>query len=154
MRARRFIAIVAVTAAGGTIALAGSAAARDDDFRATMNGASEVPGPGDPDGTAKARVEIDIAASEVCFRFDWENIAAPTVGHIHPGAVGVAGPPVVDLLNGISLDTLEADDDIEGCVTADPGLLGQIVAAPDQYYVNLHNERFPGGAVRGQLEPR
>jgi hypothetical protein len=154
MRARRLIAIVAVTAAGGTIALTGSAAAHDDDFRAEMNGANEVPGPGDPDGTAKGKIEIDIAASEVCFDFDWENIAAPTAGHIHRAPVGVAGDIVVGLLDGISPDTLEADDDIEGCVTADPGLLGDIVANPDQYYVNLHNARFPTGAVRGQLELR
>ena len=37
-------------------------------------------------------------------------------------------------------------------MTADPALLAQIVANPAAYYVNLHNTRFPGGAVRCQLE--
>ena len=37
--------------------------------------------------------------------------------------------------------------------SADPALLAQIVANPGQYYVNVHNARFPGGALRCQLEP-
>jgi hypothetical protein len=148
------MAISAVVAAGGTVAFTGSAAAHDDDFRAEMTGANEVPGPGDPDGTAKAKIEIDIAASEVCFDFDWKDIGTPTFGHIHKAPVGVPGDIVVGLLDGISPDTLESDDDIEGCVSADPGLLGDIVAHPDQYYVNLHNARFSAGALRGQLVPR
>ena len=114
-----------------------------------MNGANERPGPADPDGTAKAKVEIDVAKGEVCFKFDWKNIASPTMGHIHQGPAGVAGPIVVHLLDNFSLDRLEADDDIKGCVNADPGLLGDIVAHPDQYYVNLHNVRFPAGADSG-----
>jgi hypothetical protein len=30
-------------------------------------------------------------------------------------------------------------------------LIGEIAANPSGYYVNLHNARFPGGAIRGQL---
>jgi hypothetical protein len=154
MRTRRLIAIVAAAGAVGTFAFTGIAAAHDDDFKASLTGANEAPGPGDPDGTAKGKVEIDVAAGEVCFKFSWKNIATPTLGHIHRGAVGVPGPIVVGLLDNISPDTLESDDDVRGCVDADPALLGDIVAHPDQYYLNLHNPRFPVGAVRGQLEPR
>ena len=69
------------------------------------------------------------------------------MGHIHKGPAGVAGPIVVHLLDNFSPDRLETDDDIKGCVNVDPDLLGDIVAHPDQYYVNLHNFRFPAGAV-------
>ena len=33
----------------------------------------------------------------------------------------------------------------------DPAILADIAAHPENYYVNLHNSRFPGGAARGQL---
>jgi hypothetical protein len=154
MRTRQLVAIVAVTGAVGTFALAGSASAHDDDFRADLTGANEVPGPGDPDGTGKGKVEIDIPAGEVCFKFSWENIATPTMGHIHKGPAGVAGDIVVHLLDNIPPDVIESDDDVRGCVSADPSLLADIVAHPDQYYMNLHNPRFPAGAMRGQLVSR
>ena len=153
----RLTAVFGTVVAIGTVSavsFTGIASAHDDDFRATMNGANERPGPADPDGTAKAKVEIDVAKAEVCFKFAWKNIATPTLGHIHKGAAGVPGPIVVGLLDNISPDRLEADDDIKGCVNTDPGLLGDIVAHPDQYYVNLHNPRFPAGAVHGQLVGR
>ena len=35
---------------------------------------------------------------------------------------------------------------------ADPALLEKIKATPGAYYVNLHNSRYPGGAIRGQLD--
>jgi hypothetical protein len=41
---------------------------------------------------------------------------------------------------------------LQGCVTADKDLIKDIRQNPENYYVNVHNAAFPGGAVRGQLE--
>jgi hypothetical protein len=37
-------------------------------------------------------------------------------------------------------------------VPGDPAVLARIVANPAGFYVNVHNARFPGGALRCQLE--
>jgi hypothetical protein len=50
------------------------------------------------------------------------------------------------------LDTLERRNRLTGCVTGlNPVLLQEIKDTPSAFYVNLHNSRFPGGFVRGQL---
>lgn len=41
----------------------------------------------------------------------------------------------------------------EGCTEeVDPELLDDIGNHPGAYYVNIHTARFPGGAIRGNLE--
>lgn len=158
MRSRRFLAIVgtlAVLAVIGAFGFAGIASAGpsgDTHEIAMMSGKQETPA-ADPDGTGLARVFVNPSAGTVCFSLSWDNMASPTLGHIHKGAVGVPGPIVVPLLDKFSVDQLEVNNFIKGCVTSsNKALLADIAAHPDQYYVNLHNPRFPLGAIRGQLQ--
>lgn len=112
-------------------------------FNVMLNGVSEVPGPGDPDGTGHAYLTFDETSGEVCYEIAVENIAAPTAGHIHQGAETAVGPVVVNLLTDPT--------QLAGCVTVDPAVVQAIIANPADYYVNIHNADFPPGAVRGQL---
>lgn len=115
-----------------------------DELKASLTGAAEVPGPGDEDGTGAATVTIDKEKGQVCYTLSVSGIDAATMAHIHDGAAGAAGPPVVTLdapANGAS----------EGCKAATPEVLDAIATAPQGYYVNVHNAAFPKGAVRGQL---
>ena len=93
------------------LALAGCETVADavkQGMTASMTGAQEVPGPGDTDGSGTAEITIVDATDNVCYDLNVRNIAPATVAHIHRGAQGVAGPPVV---------TLEAPTDggAEGC---------------------------------------
>jgi hypothetical protein len=118
-----------------------------------VGGAAEVPDPGDPDGFGAAKVRVDVRKQKVCFTLIVLQIALPAAAaHIHEGAAGVAGDIVVTLKppteiggTGIGLSS--------GCVKelAKP-LLRDIKRNPGDYYVNVHNGAFQGGAVRGQLE--
>ena len=112
---------------------------------AQLDGASEVPGPGDPDGNGFAALALFLETDELCISLAVEGIAAATMAHVHAGAAGAAGGIVV------TLPTPDADGFADGCVAVDSALLDAIAADPAAYYVNVHNADFPDGAVRGQL---
>lgn len=117
---------------------------------ATLSGAAEVPGPGDPDGTGTALLTLNQGQNEVCFDLGVQNIAPATRAHIHVGAAGVPGAIVVPLFEtGPTPPATGAFP--SGCVTASPELIQAIRQSPGGFYVNVHNEAFPAGAVRGQL---
>jgi hypothetical protein len=113
-------------------------------FSATyMTGAAEVPGPGDPDGSGVAYVNWDADDGIVCYKLLVRKIAPAVAAHIHVGGKNVAGPVVQELkapVLGYSA----------GCVNNAP-LAAALDANPDNYYVNVHNARYPAGALRGQL---
>jgi hypothetical protein len=142
--------------AGGGVASASTGTVR---LTADLTGAQEVP-PADPDGSGKAKVDINVDAGEVCFDIKIDATGTPNRGHIHVGEAGVNDAIVVPFFELRTVDAPASDprnDEIEqgriqDCVSADPALLAQIVANPSGYYVNLHNARFPGGAIRCQLE--
>jgi hypothetical protein len=112
-------------------------------FRAALSGDAEVPGPGDPDGSGSAEVDFTPAEGTVCFEITVESIAEAQAAHIHSGAAGESGPPVVNF------DV--ANNGLSGCVEAEEDVIQSIVEAPSNYYVNVHNEEYGAGAVRGQL---
>jgi hypothetical protein len=127
--------------------VAGPALASHKAFLFTrMTGAKEVPGPGDEDGNGAAGIKINLDTSTVCWALRVEDITLPaSAAHIHEAPKGVAGDIVV------TLSPPDAAGHARGCTTADSALLADIAENPGQYYVNVHNSDFPGGAIRGQL---
>lgn len=121
--------------------------------KAQLSGSEEVPGPGDPDGSGKARIRLDKKTSTICYSVSWENIGAPTAAHIHKGADGASGDVVVTLFTtDTGTDLPDTVDAVKGCIEAvDALLLTDIKKNPDDYYVNVHNAEFGNGAIRGQL---
>lgn len=111
----------------------------------TMTGIQEVPGPGDPDGTGTAEVRVVPAVGQVCWDLWARGIDAATAAHIHRGAAGVAGPPV------LPLTTPDAAGRSQGCATVDIALAREIAARGYDFYLNVHTAAQPAGAIRGQL---
>ena len=113
---------------------------------ATMTGALEVPGPGDADGAGTVEITLDDDSNEVCWDIDVTNLTLPAVAaHIHTGATGVSGDPVV------TLTPPDATGGVTGCVDASDDVVDDIIANPSGFYVNVHTSDFTDGAIRGQL---
>lgn len=74
--------------------------------------------------------------------------------HIHRGAEGENGPVVASLAfptDGQAADCLSEDEAGKFTADAGEGIVQDILANPQDYYFNVHNNEYPGGAVRGQL---
>ena len=123
---------------------------------------------GDPAGRGEFYAfGIDENRHTLCYNLQVKRIdelaMAPGNGraaHIHRGKAGENGPVVAniawpqggqsaDCLNGL---TQPARFVLRNTSFADAdALIADILANPQNYYVNVHNSKFPGGAVRGQL---
>lgn len=144
-RRASIISLVIGVVALASALLIGSATAGGRPFTATMIGADEAPGPGDPDGTGTAHFTLNQGQGEVCFELEVSNIAPATAAHIHLAPPGSPGPIVVPL-------TPPTNGSSSGCISGvDPDLIKAIRQDPDAYYVNVHNADFPAGAIRAQL---
>lgn len=75
--------------------------------------------------------------------------------HIHLAPAGSNGPIHVDFLEGgVPVDELTGRTiTFTGIARPRAAFAGgaALCAAPEMYYVNVHSNLFPGGAIRGQL---
>ena len=138
-------------------ALAAPVAQGGQKFSMILTDEAEVPGPGDPNATGTAIISINPGQERICWEITTSNVnpafieTAGTGAHIHPGAAGTANPPIVHL-------SLELNGTATGCTNVSRTLINQILANPQNYYVNLHWKHptdptldFSAGALRAQL---
>ena len=109
-----------------------------------LTGAAEVSG-GDPDGSGTAYLTLNSGQEEVCFELTWADIDTPTRAHIHRAPAGVNGGIVVAFFDFVD------PPPTSGCIETPRELVKEIRKNPENFYVNVHNAAFPGGAIRGQL---
>ncbi|MEP7045147.1 MAG: CHRD domain-containing protein, partial [Ilumatobacteraceae bacterium] len=118
-----------------------------------MSGANASP-VGDPDGVGAAAFTIDFesaTSTQLCWDLSYSAISPATQAHIHRGVAGQNGPPVVpDPVVATSLAPLDANSST-GCQAISQALGTEIVTTPSNFYVDIHNAEYPGGAIRGQL---
>jgi hypothetical protein len=115
-------------------------------FTVALEGEQEVGGRGgDLDGTGTATLRINPGRGQLCYTIRVSGIAPANAAHIHEAPAGTNGGVIVPLnapTNGTS----------SGCATVSRELALEIIRDPADYYVNVHNAEFPGGALRGQLD--
>ena len=123
-----------VVAAGAT-----AATEKSNSLHATLLGKAETP-KGDPDGSGTA--EVKITGRQVCWEIKVARVQAIAAAHIHKGRPGTAGPVVVPFGKVFKA---------KGCTTTTAAIAAAIQRTPSAYYVNVHNAKYPAGALRGQL---
>ena len=107
-------------------------------------------GQNEPDGGAGEEAsgdfsaEFDFVNGRMCYMLEIFGIDDFTAAHLHEGGRGKHGPPVITL-------ELMGDDGEDVCVDVDTELMEKIARNRGRYYVNVHSEAFPMGAIRGQL---
>ena len=139
-----------VTALGVGAAIGAQSETSQSRFRAgfgVLTGAQEVGG-GDRNGRGSFSGIFD--GDTLCYGLNVNNIGKPAAAHIHKGARGTDGDVVVTLKQPRTGDPGASSQ----CVDVDPAVADDIRANPSDFYVNVHNGAFPGGAVRGQIFSR
>ena len=114
----------------------------------TLKGTNVFPGPGDPDGSGSALLEVKPRARKVIFHVEFENLVGAAGIFIHKGHKGRNGPVKVVLLNG-TIDKPSPQQDLAS--DEKRRVLRDMLAHPRRYYLEIENTQFPSGAVRGQL---
>jgi hypothetical protein len=115
-----------------------------DSFGKTF--ALDLKGTSEPNAKGTAALRIRKDAGLVCYRLHAESITLPaTAAHIHRGGSSVNGPVVVPFT------APGANGNSSGCVTTPAALIDEILGNPPGFYVNVHTQEHPAGAIRAQL---
>jgi CHRD domain len=95
---------------------------------------------GDPNGSGSAVVKLNKAKKRVCAELDWRKIGTPDAAHIH----NPDGSVKIDLTNAVA--------DGSGCTKGvKKSEIADVLEHPGRYYVNVHNPKYPAGAIQGDL---
>jgi hypothetical protein len=149
MSIRKFIIPTALVAGALLVpAVQANASASGDDvyLAAGLRGANEVGAKGDADG--RSTIVIKISGNEVTFAARWNQIGAPTAGHVHLGAKGANGDVKLEFFTKPLPASVLG---VTGTAKADPELVKSLLDNPGGFYANLHDAAHPKGAVRGQF---
>lgn len=152
-RYRMFAALAAAGLAAGAFVSSVGASPLPTDVRVgtwvlvPLTAAAEVPGPGNNAASGAVTLQIDSRALKACYAIDHKGLDGPiTAAHIHKGAKGAQGAPVVTFKKAMRGDAWD------NCVDITQELADEIIANHANYYVNVHTAGFPNGAIRAQLD--
>jgi len=127
-------------------------------FVASLSGSATAVPASDPNGSGSAEITFQVitagstalGSANVCWDLTYNGIdGTPVAAHIHAGGPGVNGPIVVPA-PGVSFTNLGANSS-SGCMDTNAAAVEAIMAASQDFYVNVHTALFPNGAIRGQL---
>ena len=143
-----------LTALGVGVAIgAQSETSQQDGFRAgiaVLNGAKEIGNDGQRnagDNNGRGSFSAIIDGNKLCYGLNVANIGKPIAAHIHKAPRGENGDVIVTLKHPKAGDPGASSQ----CLAIPNGVVRDLRENPSGFYVNVHNEAFPSGAIRGQI---
>jgi len=126
-------------------------------FNVNVLPANEVPPVTDAQSSGRATAVITVHSDTnvVDFSVNMTGFPAGTVitnAHIHPGAAGTNGGVIVPVNATFPVTLANGSGTISVTTPAQTAEnIGAILAAPQNFYFNIHSSAHPGGVARGQL---
>ena len=112
------------------------------DFKATLNGATEVP-PTTSAGTGDALLSLDTATKTLTYTVTYIGLTGPaSAGHIH-------GPAPAGKNAGVLIPFAAPASPVHGTATLTDAQIADLKAG--LLYVNFHTAANKGGEIRGQV---
>jgi hypothetical protein len=119
-------------------------------FVAVLSAEEEVPLCEPATNAARGVAVFHVRDGTVDFRIVANNLPGDVIlAHIHRERPGIAGP----IVQGLTLTGSENGVVATGSFT-NAGLVGMILADPNNFYVNVHSSVCTSGVIRGQLDDR
>jgi len=148
-RTQLLFSLAAATALIGTAAYAEHVREGATVFTVELTGEAECNASGtcnlgDLDGTGSITLFVNPGQKRICYELTLAGIETPTAAHIHLAPAGVSGPIFIPFPTP-PLGTSSA------CVDVTSQQAAALISKPSNYYYNVHNAPFGGGALRGQL---
>ena len=122
-------------------------------FNTQLLAENEPNGASTSESKGHAQVKV-LADGTIEFTLTLNNKSDETFiqAHIHNAPAGVNGPIHWDFFLLPDPDLVGPHPSLRGIASPRAvAVLADLLANPDQYYVNVHSSNFQGGAVRGQL---
>jgi hypothetical protein len=146
-----------VLAALALAACEGNAPEARERFQASLSGAFEVPAV-TTTSTGTARFVVD--GTELDYTLDVQNVTGAIAAHIHTGAAGANGPPLVFLFQAaapgvnvpggsLAAGSVNATNMIATAGVSYDSMLS--LMRRGNAYVNVHTVTRPAGEIRGQV---
>lgn len=129
----------------------------EERYEASLTGSAEVP-PQTTNATGTARFTVNGPALD--YTLNVQNITGAIAAHIHTGAAGTNGPPIVFLFQqaapgatvsagALAAGSVDAADMIATAGVSYDSMLSLIRRG--NAYVNVHTVGKPAGEIRGQI---
>lgn len=136
--------LCALLVPGAAPALADKRLPMAREIHADLTGETQVPFPGDVDGTGRFTGMVNRETRQLCYEIKVADISEATKAVLFVGDPGEQGTPLLELqppAAGFS----------SGCVAIEDDLSEHLIMFPEFYFVNVMTAGYPGGAIRGQL---